>query len=216
MKSVNFELSFQQLPKFLDFAKFHPSKIQSGQTLNLRQIFTATENFVLCRSFAKLHPSHDLSGQKCQFWAKFPIDMTKNVRILPNFILRRALVVKNVTAIENFWILPTFIFRMSWMVKNVSFELNFWQESKFHHWQVKGGQTLDFKLNLQRDWKYLKNIKISLFHQILSFSGPEWSKFSILSQIFNATQIFGFCQISSFVGPEWSKMSILSQILNLT
>ena len=51
VKNVSFELSFQQLSKFLDFAKFHPSKIQSGQTLNLRQIFTATENFWILSNF---------------------------------------------------------------------------------------------------------------------------------------------------------------------
>ena len=63
----------QNFPRFcqissLDFAKFHPSKIQSGQTLNLRQIFTATENFWILPNF--ILP---------MFW------VVKNVSFEPNF-----------------------------------------------------------------------------------------------------------------------------------
>ena len=151
VKNVNFELSFQQLSKFLDFAKFHPSKIQSGQTLNLRQIFTATENFwilpnfilpmfwvvknVSFLDFAKFHPSHVAGGQKCQFLAKF-LTWIKMLT-LQNVILRRSGVVKllissqilNTT--ENIWILPNFILRRSGVVKNLIFEPNFQHKSKF-------------------------------------------------------------------------------------
>ena len=79
---------------------------------------------------------------------------------------------------------------MSWVVKKLNFGPNFQHNSKFmdfakfHPSQVRPCQKSLF-------WaRFSSLLKISLFHQILSFSGPEWSKFSILSQIFNATQNF--------------------------
>ena len=36
---------FKAAQKILDLAKFYLSQVPSGQTLNLSQIFTATENF---------------------------------------------------------------------------------------------------------------------------------------------------------------------------
>ena len=85
-------------------------------------------------NFAKLHPSHVLSGQKCQFWAKFSTWL-KYVSILPNLSLPRSRVVKNV----------------------------------------------NFDPNLKRNWNFLDFAK---FHPLQA----EWSKMSILSQIFNLTQ----------------------------
>ena len=83
---------------------------------------------------------------------------------------------------------------------------------------------------------------LSKFCKISSFPCSEWSKMSVLIQIFNTAenvrilqnfilrwsflkmsiwakfstrlQISGCCQISSFTGPEWSKISFLSQVFN--
>ena len=194
----------------------------------MTQNFLILQNFILCRS---------LISQKCQFWAKFSMQLimsgfcqalskisflsqisniAKAQLKISGFFQISSLVCPEWSklsnlglifiAIENFWILPTFIFRMSWMVKNVSFELNFWQESKFHHWQVRGGQTLDFKLNLQRDWKYLDFAK---FHPSQVWSGQKswfWARFSM------QLKISWFCQISTFACPEWLKLSTLGLI----
>ena len=154
----------------------------------LSQIFNATQNVWILLGFVK------------------------NLFFEPNFQYCQS-------TTQNFWILPNFIVGMSRVVKTLNFGLNFYCDWKFlnftnfHLSHVLNGQKCQFwakfltrikisslagqgwsnsrfQVKLQRDWKYLKNIKISLFHQILSFLGPEWSKFSILSQIFNATQNF--------------------------
>ena len=189
MKNVNFEPKFQQLSKFLDFAKFHLSKIQSGQKCQFwakfsRRLkisgFSQISSFAgpewsnsqfkpnfhrdwKFLNFAKLHPSHVLSGQKCQFWAKFSTWL-KYFSILPNLSLPRSRVVKNV----------------------------------------------NFDPNLKRNWKFLDFAKFHLLQ-------AEWSKMSILSQIFNLTQ--NVCILPNFslsrsriVRP----MSILIQILTGT
>ena len=228
-----FEPNFQHDWKFLDFAKFHPSHVQSGRVSQISNIAKAR---------IKISGFCQISSMVCPEWSK--------LSILGLIFIR----------IENFWILPTFIFRMSWMVKNVSFELNFWQESKFHHWQFRGGQTLDFKSNLQRDWKYLDFAK---FHPPQVWSGQKshfWARFSMQLKIlpnfylcmsrvvktinfglnfycdwkflnftkFRPSHILsgqkcmffldfsGFCQILSFAGSEWATLSFLSQIFNTT
>ena len=100
-----------------------------------------------------------------------------------------------------------------WVVKELNLGPNFQYNSKFM-------DLLNFIIRRSRPcqkslfWgRYSILLKISLFHQILSFSGPEWLKFKTESQIFNVhSNISRFCQISLFVGPEFSKMLILSQI----
>ena len=57
---------------------------------------------------------------------------------------------------------------------------------------------------------------MSAFCQISAFTGPEWSKITILIQILNGTENFRFCQIPSLAGPEWSKISFLNQIFKTT
>ena len=57
---------------------------------------------------------------------------------------------------------------------------------------------------------------MSAFCQISAFTGPEWSKITILIQISNGTENFRFCQIPSLAGPEWSKISFLNQIFKTT
>ena len=57
---------------------------------------------------------------------------------------------------------------------------------------------------------------MSAFCQILAFTGPEWSKITILIQILNGTENFRFYQIPSLAGPEWSKISFLNQIFKTT
>ena len=143
-------------------------------------------------------------------------DMTKDVRILPNFILRRALV-----------------------VKNVNFEPNFQLDSKCLHFaklkpsQVQSGQKCKF-------WSEFKTgLKISGFCQISSFAGgvvknvnfepnfqPDskclhFAKFHPLhvqsgqnsqfcAWFWLRLKISEFYHISSFACPEWSKMSVVS------
>ena len=109
--------------------------------------------------------------------------------------------------------------------------------AKCHPWQVRSGQTLYFKPNFQRDWKYLDFAK---FHPSQVWSGQKsifWARFSTQIKIFLDfvkfhpllvqsgqhshflakfaawLKISGFCQISSFACPEWSKLSILGLIL---
>ena len=105
------------------------------------QIFWILSNFILCRfkavknvhfeanfhpdskflDFAEFYPSHVLSRQSVSFSKIFTA--TENFRILPNFILRRSL-----------------------MVKNFNFEPNFQPDSKCLHFakfqpsQVQSGQ----------------------------------------------------------------------------
>ena len=160
MKNVNFELSFNSYQNFWILPSFIPSKIQSGQKCQFwakfsRRLkisgFSQISSFAgpewsnsqfksnfhrdwKFLNFAKLHPFHVLSGQKCQFWAKFSTWL-KYVSILPNLSLPRSRVVKNV----------------------------------------------NFDPNLKRNWKFLDFAK---FHPLQA----EWSKMSILSQIFNLTQ----------------------------
>ena len=103
------------------FADSEWSKISFfNQIFNTTQIFWILSNFILCRfrvvknvhfeanfhpdskflDFAEFYPSHVLSRQSVSFSKIFTA--TENFRILPNFILRRSLVVKNVNFEPNF------------------------------------------------------------------------------------------------------------------
>ena len=52
-KNVNFEQNFWHESKFLDFAKFHPSKVRNGQTLDFKPNFQRDWKFL---DFAKFSP----------------------------------------------------------------------------------------------------------------------------------------------------------------
>ena len=96
VKNFNFEPNFQGDSKFLDLATFHLSHVPSGQTLNLSQIFTATENFWIL-----LHFSLPIFSERSKMSVLSQIfSTTENFRILPNFILHRSLVVKMSTLRE--------------------------------------------------------------------------------------------------------------------
>ena len=124
------------------FADLEWSKISFfNQIFNMTQIFWILSNFILCRfrvvknvhfeanfhpdskflDFAEFYPSHVLSRQSVSFSKIFTA--TENFRILPNFILRRSLV-----------------------VKKINFEPNFQPDSKYLHFakfqpsQVQSGQ----------------------------------------------------------------------------
>ena len=56
---------------------------------------------------------------------------------------------------------------------------------------------------------------MSGFCQISSSAGPS-QKCQFLVKFSTRLQISGCCQISSFAGPEWSKVSILSQMFEAT
>ena len=185
VKNLFSEPNFQQQIKiFLDFVKFHPLLVQSGQHSHFLAKFAA---------WLKISGFCQISSFACPEWSKLSI-------------LGLILI-----AIEHFWILPHFILCMSRVVKNVSCELNFWHESKFldfakfHPSQVRSGQTLDFKPNFQRDWKFLDFAK---FHPSQVWSGQKshfWAKFSTQIKIF-----LDFVKFHPSWSFKWWKMSILS------
>ena len=212
VKNVSFELNFWHESKFLDFAKFHPSKVMQERS-NSR--FQAKFSMRLkISSFAVL----EVVVKKSHFWVKF----STQINIFMDFVKFHPLLVLsgqnshnlsqifNVT--KNFWILPNFILCMSWVVKNLNFGQNFQHDSKF----------LDFaKFHpLQvRPCHLVKNLLSQIFNSALNFlilpnfilsqvqSGQNsqfWAKFS------TPLKSSRFCQISSFVGPEWPKMSVCS------
>ena len=135
--------------------------------------------------FDKFHPSKIQSSKTSHIWAKFSTQIKfygfcqisffagkfwakfsrwLKVLDLAKFIFCRShgvnlsILSRIFTVTENFWILLNFILCMFWVFKNVSFEPNF-----------------------------STRLKISVFCHISSFAGPQWSKMSILSQIFNVT-----------------------------
>ena len=164
-EKCQFWAKFQQLSKFLDFAKFHPSKIQSGQKCQFwakfsRRLkisgFSQISSFAgpewsnsqfkpnfhrdwKFLNFAKLHLSHVLSGQKCQFWAKFSTWL-KYVSILPKLSLPRSRVVKNVNFDPNL--------KRNW---------KFLDFAKFHPLQADRGQKCLFWAKFST---WLKNVCI--------------------------------------------------------
>ena len=139
-------------------------------------------------NFAKFHPSLVLSGQKCQFWAEFLTQIKissfagqvwSNTRFRAKFSPR----------LKISWFLPDFILRRSGLVKNVIFESNFQHKSKFF-WILSNSilcwfgvvKTLVFEPNLQRDWKCLDFAKLHPLHA-LSVQNSQ-----ILCKIFSATK----------------------------
>ena len=117
--------------------------------------------------------------------------MTQNVRILPNFILRRSF---------KWW------------------KCHFW--AKFSTWiKFSGFCQISFWFSGQECQFWAKNsrqLKISGFSLTSFFAGPEWSNSQFWSKFSPRLKISEFCQISSFACSERSKMSVLSQIFNTT
>ena len=194
VKNVSFELNFWHESKFLDFAKFYPSKVMQERS-NSR--FQAKFSMRLkISSFAVL----EVVVKKSHFWVKF----STQINIFMDFVKFHPLLVLsgqnshnlsqifNVT--KNFWILPNFILQvcMSWVVKNLNFGQKFstWLKiSGFCQISSFAGQALppcqkSLEPNFQQCSKFLD------FTKFYPFAGPEWSKLSILSQIFNASQKF--------------------------
>ena len=148
---------------------------------------------------------------------------TENFWILPNFILHRSGVVKNLIFEPNFqhkskffWILSNFILPGLLSGEKCQFWAKFQQLSKFldfakfHPSKIQSGQKCQF-------WaKFSRRLKISGFSQISSFAGPEWSNSQFKPNFHRELKISKFCQISSFPCSEWSKMSVLSQIFDMT
>ena len=169
----------------------------------LSQMFDATENFWIVQNFIL-----------CMLWVvknvrfELVFDTNQNFLILQNFILSRSGVVKLsisgqiFNATENFWILPNFILHRSGVVKTLIFEPNFQHKSKFFlilskfhpSCSFRSGENVNFELSFNSYSKFLDFAKFD------PSTDPEWSKMSILSQIFNTNQNFSwFCQISSFL-----------------
>ena len=166
----------------------------------------------------KFHPLQVQSGQKSQFWAKCLTQLKiSGFCQISSFACRQ-------------WSKMSVLSLIFDTNQNVDFE-------KCHPSQVRSGQTLYFKPNFQRDWKYLDFAK---FHPSQVWSGQKsifWARFSTQIKIFLDfvkfhpllfqsgqhsnflakfaawLKISGFCQISSFACPEWSKLSILGMIL---
>ena len=112
-------------------------------------------------------------------------------------------------ATENFWILPNFILRRSGVVKNLIFEPNFQHKSK-RFCQISS--SLNFEptvFGVPRPLKMVKllifepnfqlRLKISWFCQTSSFPCSEWSKCQFWAK-FSWLKMSGFCQISSSAG----------------
>ena len=185
--------------KFLDFLK----NIKISLFHQILSFFPRQPKSKLL-DFAKF-----LSGQKCQFWAKFStwLKMSAFCQLSafpgPEWS-KMSILIQILTGTKNFRILPNFSLEVEWQ--------------KSHFWAIKTNQNF------------------SGLCQISSFAVSEWTKLSFLSQIFNATEnfliwpnfllcmslvfktlkfcakfskrlkIFEFCQISSYACPEWSKM----------
>ena len=223
VKLSSFEPNFQCDSKCLDFAKFQPSQVQSGQIYKFRAKFSTQDwkffvilpKFILCRSgvVKNLIFEPNLDNVTPNFW------------VLPNFISfacpewsKSSILGQIFNTTQNLWILLNFILRRSRALSKISFlRLGFQHCSKFLYFAPnfillgsRSGQ------NSQLWAKFSTPLKISRFCQISLFVGPEWSKMLILSQIFKATQNFsGFSQISSFPRSQSGLHShFLSQIFS--
>ena len=164
VKILNFEPNFQHHSKFLDFAKFHLSWVQSGQ--------------------------------KCQFWAKFStwLKMSAFCQLSafpgPEWS-KMSILIQILTGTKNFRILPNFIIGRSGVIKNLIFEPYFLDKSKFF-WIMSNfilccfgvDKTLIFEPNFQCDWKFLDLAKFSPLHV------PCVQNSQILCQIFKVTKNF--------------------------
>ena len=89
--------------KFLDFAKFHPSHVASGQK---------------CQFWAKFLT-----------WIKMLT--LQNVILRRSGVVKLLISSQILNATENIWILPNFILHRSGVVKNLFFEPDFQHKSKF-------------------------------------------------------------------------------------
>ena len=151
--------------------------------------------------------------------------MTQNVRILPNFILRRSFKWWNISILsqifdtnQNFLILPSFTLpewsknkKKSFQHKSKSGFCNF---SSFACLLVK---SVNFGQKCQFWAKFSRRLKISGFIAKFHLSQVPSGQNLNLSQIFTATENFWF--LLHFILPmfsERSKMSVLSQIFNTT
>ena len=128
---------------------------------------------------------------------------------------------------QNFWILPNFILCRSGLVRNLNIVPNFQNNSEFLHFakihpsHIRGGQKSQF-------WAKFSASEISILSQILNASQNFWilqlfslcrsevSKITILSQIYKMTE-------NSWILPKFilrtsrvSEISILSQIFSVT
>ena len=173
---------------YLDFAKFHPSQVWSGQ----KSIFWARflTQIKIFSGFCQISSFAGSEWSTLSFFSQ----------------------ICSVT--ENFWILPNFILCMSRVVKTLNFGLDFDCDWKFLNFatfyplHVPSGQKCQFWV------KFLTRIKISWFCKISSFAGQEWSKSRLQAKFSMRLKISGFCHISSFAGLEWSKIWFLNQIFN--
>ena len=176
VKSLKFEPNVWRNWKLLDFAKFHPShvasgqkckfwvfltwikiakchpsQVRSGQTLDFKQNFQHDWKYL---DFAKFHPSQVWSGQKSIFWARF----STQIKIFLGFVKFHPQSGQHCHFLAKF---------SAWL-KISGF-------AKFHPLHVQSSQNSQFWA-----WFWLR-LKISEFYHISSFACPEWSKMSVVS-----------------------------------
>ena len=156
---------FQHLSKFLDFAKFHPSQVQSGQNSQFWANFKRDWKFL---NFIKFHPSHVPSGQKCMFFAKFSTRL--KISGFCSFSSFTCPVCSEFYQISSFacpkWS-KMYVFCQIFIKTQ-----NFWILANFHPSQVLCGQkSLIFQSNFQHNSKFLDFVK---FHPLQILSGRNW------------------------------------------
>ena len=183
VKILNFEPNFQHHSKFLDFAKFHCSWVQSGQKCSFwakfsRQLkisgFSQISSFpgpkwsnsqfepnFHCdwkfQNFAKFHPSHVLSGQKCQFWSKFltRLKMSGFCQIPSS---------AGPSQKCQFWAKFSTRLKISGCCQISSFAGPEWSK-------------VNFEPNVWRNWKFLDCAKFHPLHVVSSQKCQFWAKF---------------------------------------
>ena len=181
VKKVSCELNFWHKSKFLDFAKFHPSQVRSGQNLDCKPNFQCDWKYL---DFAIFHPSQVWSGHKLSIWAWFLLRLK----------------------ISEFYQLSSFTCPQFWAkfltrIKISSLAGQGWSNSWF---QVKFTKRLKISGLCQilsfagLEWSKIyflsqifnTNQNFSRFCQISSFAGSEWSTLLFFSQICSVTENF--------------------------
>ena len=175
VKNVSCELNFWHKSKFLDFAKFHPSQVRSGQNLDCKLNFQRDWKYL---DFAIFHPSQVWSGQKSDFFSQ----IFKTNQNFSGFC-------QILSFAAGFRVGNTLIFE-----PNFQHDWKFLDCAKFHPLHVQSGRTLNFGLDFDCNWKFLN---FTTFHPL---HVPSGQKCLFLAKFSTRLKISWFCKILSFAG----------------
>ena len=194
VKKVSCELNFWHKSKFLDFAKFHPSQVRSGQNLDCKPNFQCDWKYL---DFAIFHPStrikiSSLAGQgwsNCWFQVKF----TKRLKIsglcqILSFaglewskIYFLSQIFNTNQNFSRFCQISSFAgsewSTLLFFSQICSVTENFWILPNFILYMSRVVKTLNFGLNFDCNWKFLN---FTTFHPLHVQSGQKyqlWAKF---------------------------------------